>query len=138
MVERVRAIRGATTAAANTPQSIAEAVTELLDHLLDRNPVEMDDVVNVIFSVTPDLNTIYPAQVARSRPGWDQVPLLDLQQMQVTGGLACCIRVLMQINTQRPRSQIHHVYLRGAKELRPDLETQSLQYSSLEARNLTS
>ena len=118
---RVRAIRGATTVEANSRTAITQAVTELLDAIETHNPLDPEDVVNVIFSATADLNAVFPAQIARQRPGWDQIPLLDVQQMAVAGSLPYCIRVLVQINTCRLQTQLHHVYLKGAGQLRPDL-----------------
>ncbi len=119
---KVRGIRGATTASNNTVEAIEEAVTELLDALESHNQINYEDVVNVIFTTTADLDAIFPAAIARSRPGWDSIPLLDLQQMKVQGSLANCIRVLIQINTPKPQTEINHCYLRQAKNLRPDLD----------------
>ncbi len=118
---RVRAIRGATTVEANSRAAITQAVMELLDAIETHNPLDPEEVVNVIFSATPDLNAVFPAQIARQRPGWDQIPLLDVQQMAVAGSLPYCIRVLVQVNTCQSPAQLHHVYLKEAGQLRPDL-----------------
>lgn len=118
---RVRGIRGATTAESNSRAAIDHAVTELLDALEAHNPIDPEEVVNVIFSATPDLDAVFPAQIARKRPGWDQIPLLDVQQMIVVGSLPRCVRVLIQINTCLSQAQLHHVYLNEAEHLRPDL-----------------
>ncbi len=117
---KVRAIRGATTAEANTVEAIREVVSELLDEIETRNQLDPQEVISVIFTVTPDLDAIFPAAIARERSHWENVPLLDLQQMQVQGSLAKCIRVLIHFNTLKPQEQIHHPYLRQAKNLRPD------------------
>ncbi|MDX2271453.1 MAG: chorismate mutase [Cyanobacteriota bacterium] len=121
---RVRALRGATTVEANTEAAIAAAVAELLDQMVAENDIDLEEVVNVIFSVTADLNACYPARWARLREGWQYVPLLDVQQMAVPHDLDRCIRVLLQFNTLLPQSQIRHVYLHGARHLRPDLDRQ--------------
>lgn len=118
---RVRAIRGATTVAANTVDEITAAVTELLDQVEHHNVLDLDEIVSVTFSVTKDLDVIFPAAIARRRPGWENVPLLDVQQMHVTGSLPRCIRLLIHFNTPNPHVKIHHAYLRGAQVLRPDL-----------------
>lgn len=117
---KVRAIRGATTVTQNTVESIQEAVTELLDEIETRNEIEPEEIISVIFTTTPDLNAVFPAAIARKRPGWNNVPLLDVQQMQVEGSLEHCIRVLMHINTPNLQPDIVHPYLRRAKDLRPD------------------
>jgi chorismate mutase len=100
---------------------IAAAVTELLDQVEHHNVLDLDEIVSVTFSVTQDLDAIFPAAIARRRPGWHSVPLLDVQQMHVVGSLERCIRLLIHFNTSDPNAPIHHAYLRGAQALRPDL-----------------
>lgn len=117
---RVRAIRGATTASENTVESIREAVTELLDELETHNQIDHDEIVSVVFTITRDLDAIFPAAIARERPHWDNVALLDVQQMHVEGSLERCIRFLIHINTPVSKVKIYHPYLRQAKNLRPD------------------
>lgn len=117
---KVRAIRGATTVSENSKDAIREAVIELLDDLERHNQIDPDDIVSVTFSVTRDLDAIFPAAVARERAHWQNVPLLDVQQMYVEGSLERCIRCLIHINMLDPFVKIHHSYLRQAKQLRPD------------------
>ncbi|MEX1317490.1 MAG: chorismate mutase [Synechococcaceae cyanobacterium] len=116
---QLRALRGATTASANTSAAIDEAVAELMEVLVDRNDLDGDRVVSVTFSVTADLNACFPAAIARRRPGWEQVALLDCQQMAVAGDLPRCIRLLAHAWMQADR-QACHPYLREASRLRPD------------------
>jgi chorismate mutase len=118
---RVRAIRGATTVTSNSVGEIVAAVTELLDQVEHHNVLDLAEIVSVTFSVTKDLDAIFPAAIARQRPGWDNVPLLDVQQMYVVGSLERCIRLLIHFNTPDPEVPIAHAYLRGAQALRPDL-----------------
>jgi chorismate mutase len=116
---RVKAIRGATTVTENTVTAISEAVTELLDELEEHNNFDPDDIISAIFSATRDLDVMFPAAIARQRPHWQNVPLLDVQQMHVEGGLERCIRFLIHVNVPHP-VEIYHPYLRQAKSLRPD------------------
>ncbi|BAU64853.1 MATE efflux family protein [Stanieria sp. NIES-3757] len=118
---RVRGLRGATTVTENSSRAIAEAVRELFDVLERKNQLDPELIVSVVFSVTKDLNAIFPASVVRHRPGWDLVPLLDVQQMDVPDSLPRCIRVLIQFNTPLPQTALQPVYLRDAALLRPDL-----------------
>lgn len=118
---RVRGLRGATTVSQNSAQAIAEAVDELLTIIEARNSFSPDEIVSVTFSLTPSLNAIFPAAIARRRPGWDYVPLLDVQQSPVIGSLDNCIRVLIHLNTLLPQKALNHTYLRQAAQLRPDL-----------------
>jgi chorismate mutase len=117
---KIRAIRGATTVTANNIESIREAVTELLEALEINNSIDPDDIVSIIFTATQDLDAIFPAAIARERPHWQNVPLLDVQQMHVAGSLEKCIRVILHVNTPKLQAEMQHVYLRGAKNLRPD------------------
>jgi chorismate mutase len=118
---RVRGLRGAITVSQNSAKAIAEAVSELLDVLETQNHLDSTEIVSVTFSVTPDLDAIFPAAAARRRPGWEQVPLLDVQQMQVANSLDHCIRVLIHLNTPMSQNALRPVYLRRAAQLRPEL-----------------
>ncbi|MBD2385491.1 chorismate mutase [Cylindrospermum sp. FACHB-282] len=117
---RVRAIRGATTVAENSVVAMREVVNELLDELEAHNELDPSEIVSVTFSVTRDLDAIFPAAIARERLHWSNVPLLDVQQMYVEGSLQRCIRLLIHFNTKNPLVQIYHPYLRQARNLRPD------------------
>ncbi len=114
-----RALRGATTAEANTVAAMREAVLELLETLERENHLDPRHLVSVIFSVTPDLDATYPATIARERPRWDEVAMLDVQHMVVAHGLPRCIRLLAHVRLPVNQKPVHP-YLRGAKVLRPD------------------
>ncbi len=116
----MRAIRGAVTADRDAPGAIYEATRELLTTIVQRNALTIDDVVSVIFTVTPDLRSAFPATAARQL-GWHDVPLLCTTEIPVPGALERCIRVLVHAESSRARGAIEHVYLRGAESLRPDL-----------------
>jgi chorismate mutase len=121
---KVRGIRGATTVTENTAAAISHAVNELIAEIEAHNLFKPEDIVCVFFTVTTDLDAMFPAAAARIRPGWNHVPLIDLQQMKVKDSLDRCIRVLIQINTHLPQSAITHRYLGQAHSLRPDLDIQ--------------
>ncbi|MEB3202503.1 MAG: chorismate mutase [Synechococcus sp.] len=115
----LRALRGATTAEANTTEAIEVAVAELVQALVARNGLEGEQLVSVTFSVTGDLDACFPAAIARRQPGWSQVALLDCQQMAVAGDLPRCIRLLAHAWLP-PQQAPLHPYLRQAAQLRPD------------------
>lgn len=117
----MRGIRGAITVEDNSVSAITDAVNQLLAEIEIHNQFDASDIVCVFFTTTTDLDAMFPAAAARKRPGWDHVPLIDLQQMHVTGSLAQCIRVLIQINTPLSQAKMIHRYLRKAQALRPDL-----------------
>lgn len=101
---------------------IDSATRELLIHIMSINSLVPEDVVSVIFTVTDDLRSEFPARAARAL-GWTDVPLLCTVEIPVPGALARCVRVLLHVETTRARSSMRHVYLRGARSLRPDLLT---------------
>jgi chorismate mutase len=119
MAIRCRGVRGATTVATNTPEAILEATTELLAELMRANDLVVDDLASAFFTTTRDLNAEFPA-VAANRMGWTDVALLCGHEMDVPGSLPMCLRVLLHVNTEKGPDQVRHVYLHGARALRPD------------------
>ena len=118
---QIRAIRGATTVPENSIEAMAAAVSELLDAVEARNELDPEKMVSVTFSVTRDLDAVFPAAIARKRPHWGNVPLLDVQQMHVEGSLPRCIRLMLHIYLPTTVPSVNHAYLRDAQKLRPDL-----------------
>ncbi|MEU8345995.1 chorismate mutase [Actinomadura meyerae] len=116
----VRAVRGATQIDADDREQILEATTELVAEVMERNALSTDDVISVIFTVTPDLTAEFPALAAR-KLGFHEVPLLCATEIGVPGALPRVIRLMAHIETDRPRSDVQHVYLRGATALRLDI-----------------
>ncbi len=116
----VRALRGATTVDADTVAQVTERVQALVETMLERNGVDKEDLISVLFTATEDIRSMFPATAARG-VGLGDVPLICARELDVVGGTPRCIRVLMHLDTERPRSQLHHVYLEGARGLRDDL-----------------
>ena len=119
MVMRCQGIRGATTADANSREAILEVTTELLAELLRANDLQIQDIASAFFTTTRDLNAEFPA-VAANNMGFRDVALMCGHEMDVPGSLAMCLRILLHVNTEKGPHQLVHVYLRGAKALRPD------------------
>ncbi|HEX8134149.1 MAG TPA: chorismate mutase [Actinomycetes bacterium] len=118
--ERLVALRGATTVEADTREAVLDRTGELLAALLERNAVDHDQLVSIIFTSTGDLHSEFPALAARSL-GLGDVPLLCARELDVTGGNPRTIRVLIHCYSTRPRASLRHVYLHRAKHLRDDL-----------------
>jgi chorismate mutase len=117
----VRGIRGATTVDEDQPEAILQATEELLVAIQRANPsLRPGAIASALFTVTEDLQSVYPAQAARGI-GWDRVPLMCAQEIPVPGSVARCVRVLIHWNTDLPGEDVRHVYLRQAVSLRPDL-----------------
>ena len=113
------ALRGATTSDRNSIDSITAAVDELLSELVSRNNLVPDQIISVTFSVTSDLDACFPASIARKQAGWEEIALLDCQQMYVKSDLSKCIRILAYVSL--PNQQIpQNPYIGKAKRLRPD------------------
>lgn len=116
----VRAVRGAVQVDADDREQVLDATSELVLAVLERNALVPDDLISVVFTTTPDLTSEFPAYAAR-RLGLVDVPLLCAAEVAVPGAMPRVVRLLAHVETDRPRSEIRHVYLRGAAALRTDL-----------------
>lgn len=116
----LKALRGATTVAADDATQLAEATQELLHALLQRNALQSSQVISAFFTCTTDLTSAYPAQAARDM-GWTHVPMLCAAELSVRGALPRCIRVLVHVDLPTDAPPPRHVYLRDAAALRGDL-----------------
>ena len=113
------AIRGATTVDEDDATAIRVATAELLRRIVALNGLTARDIISALFTVTPDLRSAFPAHAAREL-GWTDVALLCTMEIPVPDAIARCIRVLLHVETTTPRKQLRHVYLRGARTLRPE------------------
>ena len=118
-----RAIRGATSLRADNADEMTEVVVELLEHMLNANDALVADVISVLFTATPDLHCKFPAAATRGR-GWDDVPLICSQELDITDAMPRVVRIMMHIESTRTRADIEHVYLRGTHVLRQDRDAQ--------------
>jgi chorismate mutase len=116
----VRAIRGATQVDADDRDLILAAVGELIEAVMSRNELSRDDLISIVFTATPDLRAEFPAYAAR-QAGITDVPLLCATELDIAGALPRTIRLLAHVESEQARSQLRHVYLRGARALRTDL-----------------
>lgn len=117
---KIRAIRGASQLEQDNASEMTEAVTELLTAVFKENGVIKDDLVSILFTATPDLKSEFPAAAARNLDLSD-VPLICAAELDVSGALPRTVRVMIHAYSERSRSEIKHIYLRGASVLRPDL-----------------
>ncbi|MCF8011011.1 MAG: chorismate mutase [Clostridiales bacterium] len=112
-------MRGAITVEENTVDAIKRAVPELLDKIQSENQLGVNSIISAFFTLTTDLDAGFPAAAARQLQGWEAVPMLCASEVSVPGGLPMCIRVM--IHCSMSKKEVKHVYLRGARSLRPDL-----------------
>ena len=116
----VRAIRGATQVAENSPEAIATGVKELLTEILKSNALTPDEVISVLFTASPDLNAAFPAAFARE-VGFESVPLICAVEIDVPGALERTIRIMAHVEATKSANEVSHIYLHGAKALRRDI-----------------
>ena len=120
MTVAVRAVRGAIQVAGDTREEILEGSAELVRAVLERNDLTADDVISIVFTATPDLTAEFPAYAARLL-GLTDVPLLCASEIAVPGAMPRTLRLLAHVETDKPRADLRHAYLRGAAALRTDL-----------------
>ena len=114
-----RGVRGATTVEQTDRESVLVATRELLATMIRLNGIDRTDVASAIFTTTTDITSVFPATAARQL-GWLDVPLMCGHEMTVEGSLQKCICIMLHWNTDKAQDQIQHIYLHGAKVLRPD------------------
>ena len=117
-----RGIRGAITIAADTKEEIKSATVELLEEIIKQNDIKIEDISFAIFTVTKDIKSDFPAKYARLEMGFKYVPMMNYLEADIDGAIEKCIRVMLNVNTEKKQDEIKHVYLRGAKNLRQDLQ----------------
>jgi chorismate mutase len=115
-----RAARGAIRVASDDREALLSATERLLSNLLERNAIQTEDLVSVLFTVTEDLRAAFPAEAAR-RMGLGKVPLLCAREIDVPGAMPSVVRVLMHFHSDATLDDVVHVYLDGAESLRDDL-----------------
>ena len=116
----VRAFRGATQLSADSKAEMKEAVVELLEEVLAANSLKNDDLISILFTATPDIQSDFPAAAVREL-GLTDLPLICAQELDVKGALPRTVRLLIHANSPLSRGEVTHKYLRGAAVLRPDL-----------------
>lgn len=116
----VRAVRGAVQLTGDSAAEMDREIPALLNQMLESNQADSSDVISVFFTVTDDLTAQFPATSAR-KGGWGEVPMMCAVEIAVPGSLPRVVRVMVHLESERPREQIRHVYRGGAQALRPDL-----------------
>lgn len=127
---RVRAVRGATTVAADNQLLVYDAVRELLTALMAHNDIRKGDIVSAVFTATTDLRCAFPATAAREL-GWTDVPMLCASEIDVPDAQPHCLRVLLHVERRGSHPPLVPIYLRDAAGLRPDLAASAQQEPEL-------
>ena len=116
----VRAVRGATQLDEDTREHMLDRVAELVTDVMAANDLDVDDFISIIFTATSDLVSEFPAYAARQL-GFSDVPLVCARELEVEGSMPRVVRLMAHVETDLPRSDVTHVYLHGAANLRRDL-----------------
>lgn len=116
-----RGIRGATTVLSNNADEISLATIELFDEMLNLNEVKKEDISHIIFTLTDDLNAIFPAKAIREKYQYNDIAMMCYHELNVENSLEKCIRILLVVNTSKAQSEIKFVYKNNARKLRPDI-----------------
>ncbi len=118
-MQRVYAIRGATTVSSNNKKEIIEATQDMLKEIFRANNVLKENIISMLFTMTEDLDAVFPAKAARMI-GITDSALICTKEISVPDSLEKCIRVM--IHCYLPlESEIRHIYHKEARKLRPDL-----------------
>lgn len=118
---KILAIRGATTVTSNNKDEILNESAKLIKTIIEKNDLNNDDIISMCFTMTKDLDKVYPSVAVRETLNIHDIPMLNFEEKYIVGSLEKCIRVMMYINTQKDKSEIKHVYLNNSKNLRKDL-----------------
>ena len=117
-----RGVRGAITLNSNTKEEIKLATIELLNEMISVNNIDKKDIAFAIFTTTKDINADFPAKYARIDCGFNEVPMMCYHELDVENSLKMCLRILLNINTDKKQNVFKHIYLKGASILRQDLK----------------
>lgn len=117
----IRGVRGATTVVENLENQIVSATEALIKEMILKNELLPENVASIFISVTEDITATFPAKALRKFEGWSLVPVMCMREIPVPESLDFCIRIMMHVNTNKSQKDIQHIYLEGAKHLRPDL-----------------
>lgn len=117
----ILSIRGATTSENNTIEAITNSTIEMFAEILKQNNIKTENIINIQLSITKDLNAINPAKVLRENFDLTLTPLFCTQEADIINSLPNTIRILILTSSDLSKNDITHVYLKKAKNLRPDL-----------------
>ncbi len=96
----VRAARGAIKVEQDAPPCVLEATERLVRSMMERNGAASEDLISMLFTVTDDISSVFPAEAAR-RMGLGLVPLMCAREIPVVGAMPLVVRVLMHLHTER-------------------------------------
>jgi chorismate mutase len=121
---RFYAIRAAASLEEDSKLEMEKVTASMMEDLMSRNALTERDLVSIIFTATPDIHSLFPATALRKH-GFQEVPLLCAQEMDVPNAPKLIIRAMVNVQLDRDFSPIH-IYQGRAVALRPDLNQTNL------------
>lgn len=118
---KIYSLRGATTVENDSAEDITERTVELIAEMKKHIDFSVSRAVNLFITTTADVTAFYPARAVRESGLLDGCPLFSALEPPIKNSLEKCIRVMLTIDTDERDFAPKHVYLHGAKALRPDL-----------------
>jgi chorismate mutase len=117
-VKTLRALRGA-FCCLNDEDDIIRKTASCYDRLLEENGLAVEDIVSLLFSVTPDIDALNPASALRRSGRGSGLALFVQQEPVFKGSLERAIRLLVHCYLDEGKTP-RHIYQDGAELLRPD------------------
>ena len=114
----VRAVRGAIQIKDNSEKFIDDGVRRLISVIIEKNEIDVNNIISILFSQTSDLTAKNPATALR-KDGFNETPLFCAKEPDIIGSMERVVRVLITMETDRV---LEPVYLDGAINLRLDIK----------------
>ncbi len=114
-------IRGAITIPLNQEDNIKEASLRLFREIYEKNKLDKNKIVSIVFSCTEDINAAYPGKFIREEFELNKQAIMHFNEMKVINELylPLCIRIMILYNGEI--NEVKHIYLEKASRLRRDL-----------------
>ena len=80
---KVLAIRGATTVESNDKEEILKESSILIKEIIDKNQLDTEDIISMCFTMTRDLDKVYPAVAVRKILNITDIPLLNFEEKYI-------------------------------------------------------
>ena len=112
----LRAISGAIQLEFDERDHLLKSTAELVTKILHVNNIGPDQLVSILFTATADITAEFPAQALKTL-GLGDIPSACFLEMKVIEAMPRIIRVIVNAETEIPRAELQHVFLRGAEQL---------------------
>ena len=84
---KMLAIRGATTVASNSKEEILKETSNLIKIIISKNNLNIDNIISMCFTMTKDLDAVYPSVAVREILDIYDIPMLNYEENHIQGSL---------------------------------------------------